>query len=212
MAFAAQRFTMACFCSGRTSASTSSMPSWRATAMAVVRLSPVSITIRMPSCAKTLQRSFGVVALMGSATAMTPAALPSMATNMAVATVAAAGRRRGASGAAMPSHACSRPGCRAPTLRPWMLPTTPLPVTDVEVPGDVGSRRAARRAPRRRWQDASGCSLARSTPAALRSRSPREARRPTTTVTAGACLRSGCRSCRRRACRPSPSVPGLRRS
>ena len=42
------RSTTALLCSGSTSASTSSMPSWRATASAVVRLSPVSITTRMP--------------------------------------------------------------------------------------------------------------------------------------------------------------------
>ena len=40
------RSTTALFCSGRTSAATSSMPSRRATASAVVRLSPVSITTR----------------------------------------------------------------------------------------------------------------------------------------------------------------------
>ena len=52
------------------------MPSRLATACAVVRLSPVSMTTRMPSAASASSAS-GVVALTGSAMAMTPASLPS---------------------------------------------------------------------------------------------------------------------------------------
>jgi hypothetical protein len=43
-----ERFTASAFWSGSTPAMTSSMPSLRATASAVVRLSPVSITMRSP--------------------------------------------------------------------------------------------------------------------------------------------------------------------
>ena len=50
------------------------MPRRLATASAVVRLSPVSMTTRMPSAASALSAS-GVVALTGSAMAMTPAEL-----------------------------------------------------------------------------------------------------------------------------------------
>ena len=60
------------------------MPSLRATASAVVRLSPVSMTMRMPS-ARSASSAAGVVALIGSATAITPAGLPSTARNSAVA-------------------------------------------------------------------------------------------------------------------------------
>ena len=44
-----RRLITAIFCSGSTSASTSVMPSRRATASAVARLSPVSMTIRSPA-------------------------------------------------------------------------------------------------------------------------------------------------------------------
>ena len=81
---ALQRSTTALFWSGRTSASTSSMPSRRATALAVVRLSPVSITTRMPSALSAASAS-GVEALIGSAMARTPAARPSTPTKIAVA-------------------------------------------------------------------------------------------------------------------------------
>ena len=60
------------------------MPSLRATACAVVRLSPVSITTRMPS-SRSACNAAGAVRLTGSAMAITPAAFPSIATKMAVA-------------------------------------------------------------------------------------------------------------------------------
>ena len=47
-----QTRTTSPFCAGRTSASTWSMPKVRATASAVVRLSPVSMTICTPSARK----------------------------------------------------------------------------------------------------------------------------------------------------------------
>ena len=53
-------------------------------AAAVVRLSPVSMTMRMPS-ARSASRAACVEALTGSAMAMTPAGLPSTPTKIAVA-------------------------------------------------------------------------------------------------------------------------------
>ena len=64
---ACRRLTTSLFCSGRTSAWTSSIPSLRATASAVVRLSPVSMTMRRPS-ARSASSAPGVVGLIGSAT------------------------------------------------------------------------------------------------------------------------------------------------
>ena len=59
--------------SGSTSASTPSMPRRRATASAVVRLSPVSMTIRGPRRAAP-RAPAGVVSLIGSATPISPPA------------------------------------------------------------------------------------------------------------------------------------------
>ena len=61
-----------------------SMPSWRATASAVVRSSPVSMTTWMPS-ARRLSSAAREVGLMKSATAMMLPALPFKPTNRAVA-------------------------------------------------------------------------------------------------------------------------------
>ena len=67
--------------SGSTSASTRSMPSRRATASAVTRLSPVSMTTSMPS-ARSASRASGVVSLTGSAMAMIPATWSSTPTKI----------------------------------------------------------------------------------------------------------------------------------
>ena len=74
---------------------------------AVVRLSPVSMTMRRPSRRSAASAS-GVVALIGSATPSRPAARPSTATNITVCAVAAA-----ALGAAV-SDSSSRRRCRDP--------------------------------------------------------------------------------------------------
>ena len=81
---ARSRSTTAALSCGRTSAWTSSMPSRRATASAVVRLSPVIITRRRPAAFRS-RMAPAVVALTGSAMPRTPAAAPSTATKMAVA-------------------------------------------------------------------------------------------------------------------------------
>ena len=103
---------------------TSSMPSWRATASAVVRLSPVSHDdVACRAAASARERRRVPSALIGSATAMRPASLPSMATNITVspsrpqlASASAVGaarcrRRAAASAAALPS-ATARPPTR----------------------------------------------------------------------------------------------------
>ena len=72
------RSTTAAFRLGRTSASTLSIPSYRATASAVVRLSPVSMTTRMLSSLRPA-KTLAVVALIRSAMAITPATRPLMA-------------------------------------------------------------------------------------------------------------------------------------
>ena len=69
--------TMRDLSSGSTSASTASMPSVRATASAVVRLSPVSMT-SFDALSAQASSDAGVVALIGSAIPNTPATLPSM--------------------------------------------------------------------------------------------------------------------------------------
>ena len=61
------------------------MPRRLATASAVVRLSPVSMTTRDAVGGAAPASAAGVVALTGSAMAMTPASLPSTARNIAVA-------------------------------------------------------------------------------------------------------------------------------
>ena len=71
------------FSSGNTSAITSSMPSFLATASAVARLSPVSMMIRRPSACSRRMAS-GVEARIGSATPSSPASLPSTAISMTV--------------------------------------------------------------------------------------------------------------------------------
>ena len=125
---------------------TSSMPSVRATASAVVRLSPVSMTIADAS-ARRRASAAAVVALIGSATATTPAGLPSTATNSAVAPSLPqrlglrgqrARRRRRA-----PSISAALPSA---TARPSTVPVTPLPVIDAKPRlGSSGSAALARR-------------------------------------------------------------------
>ena len=97
-------------------------------ACAVVRLSPVSMTMRMPS-ARRASSAACVDALIGSAMAMTPAALPSTPTKIAVAPSA-----RSSLGLAVERGRCRRPAlrgrsrCRATTRLPSTVPSAPLPV------------------------------------------------------------------------------------
>src|SRR5437879_648197 len=73
-----RRCTVLAFSSGRTSATTSVMPSCWATASAVRRLSPVSITSRRPS-AFSAATARALVSLTGSSIEIVPASLPSTA-------------------------------------------------------------------------------------------------------------------------------------
>ena len=188
------------------------MPSRRATACAVVRLSPVSMTTRMPSAASAASAS-GVVALTGSAMAMTPAALPSTADEDRGGAVAAQ---------ALGLSVERRWSSMLSSARNLALPSatrSPLDHADHALAGrriEAAHRRQARclrSAAASTIAAASGCSLARSTLAASRSTSSSSkpaapGRRPRPS----ACLRSACRSCRSPACRPSPSAPAPRRS
>src|SRR3954463_6337712 len=158
--------TTAPFWSGHTSASTSSMPSRRATACAVVRVSPVSMTTRTPSCPSSLSAA-DVVGLTGSAIAITAASLRSTARKMAVAPSA---RSRSASpsrsAVSIPSSWRNFALPRRPR-RPSTTPTAPLPVGESNSDtADIGSPRSRAEAT---IAAASGCSLACSTLAASRS-------------------------------------------
>ena len=135
------------------------MPSLAATACAVVRLSPVSMTMQTPS-ARRLASATGVVLLTGSATAMTPAGRPSTAMNKTVAL-----SRRSASARDSRSALGTPPSLRSvalptATARPSIVPVTPLPVTEANpltsfsaMPRFLAEVMIAA---------ASGCSLARS--------------------------------------------------
>ena len=144
------------------------MPRRRATACAVVRLSPVSMTMRMPSAASALSAA-GVVALIGSAMAMTPASLPSTADEDRGGAVARAGARLRASSAAvsMPSSARNL-ALPSATRLPSTVPIDALAGRRVEAraPAPASMLRSAAAAT---IAAASGCSLARSTLAASRS-------------------------------------------
>ena len=120
--------------SGSTPATTRSMPASRATASAVARASPVSITTSSP-----MRRSRAIasreVGRIGSATARTAASAPSTATKTAVA------RRAPRAPAAAPASGTGRdararrgaPGCRRATRCPSTTPRAPRPVTDSNV-------------------------------------------------------------------------------
>ena len=157
---------------GSTSATTSSMPELaRRPPRRSSRLSPVSMTTRMPS-ARSAASASGVGRLDRVGDAEEPApAVPSTATNMTVCAVARAARRRAPP--APPSRRRARPsarGCRPRRARPSTRPSTPLPVSDCEVGRRVESQRRARSAPAT-IAAASGCSLPRSRLAARRSSS-----------------------------------------
>ncbi len=135
----------------------------------VARLSPVNMTMRIPSCRRASSAAI-VVALMGSATAITPAGRSSTATNMTVAPWRRHGSARDSSSTlatptlATPTPAVPRPAKSAAlptaTRRAPTVPVTPLPVMDVKFVTACSARP-------RSWADArmaaaSGCSLDRS--------------------------------------------------
>ncbi len=151
--------------SGRTSASTSSMPSRAATARAVVRLSPVIITSRTPSPCSALTAS-GVEALIGSATPRIPASLPSTAAKI---TVVPSALSRSASLSRGPASTACSAMMRPPpstTRRPSTTPSTPLP--SGESNPEASERVRLRSLAARRIASARGCSEPRSRLAASR--------------------------------------------
>ena len=107
------------------------MPSLRATACAVVRLSPVSITMRMPSALSACSAA-AVVALIGSAIAITPAALPSTATKIAVAPSRRSSSARASSGAVAMFSSARNFALPSATRRRSTRPIAPLPVGELK--------------------------------------------------------------------------------
>ena len=186
------------------------MPRRLATASAVVRLSPVSMTTRMPSAASALSAS-GVVALTGSAMAMTPASLPSTARKIAV---APSWRRRSAScGERRGIDVEFGEEFRAAEREPLAL----------DHADDAFAGRRIEAAHRRQFDLALGRGrddrrgqrmLAAALDAGRKAQHLRlveagQRRRP---PRPSACLRSACRSCRPPACRSFPCARAPRRS
>ena len=187
------------------------MPSLRATAFAVVRLSPVSMMTLMPSAASAFSAS-GVDALTGSAMANSPASLPSTAMLI---TVAPSPRSRSASIVKRLTFRCrampESPNCRARSDLPSTLPVAPLPVGESNPSTSLELELALLRRPhdRVRQRMFAGPLDAGRQPQDLvlvEIRPPERSRSPS------ACPRSACPSCRPPACRSSPSAPALRRS
>ncbi len=165
------------------------MPSARATASAVVRLSPVSMTTRMPSAMSALSAS-GVVALTGSAMATRPASFPSIATKIAVAPFARCASASRSWAAVGMLNSLRNFALPMTTRRLSTMPMAPLPVGELKPL--TSARTILRSFAARTMAAASGCSLARSTLAAsakhfrlFESRQPGRWRRPR------ACPRSG---------------------
>ena len=159
------RLTSAALRSGRTSARTRPMPTWRAMAAAVRRLSPVIITTSRPS-ARRPARAATDSSLSVSATARTPAGLPSMATSSGV--LPSSESRLASTSRAPTSMPASRNRAGFPirTERPSTVVRTPLPVTESKWDGSLMTI-SRDRAPAT-TAAASGCSEERSADAARR--------------------------------------------
>ncbi len=149
--------------SGETSACTSSMPIRRATACAVIELSPVSMTILSPAlCSASI--ACGVDSFIGSATPSSPAELPSTATNI---TVCPSLRDRSASSASVWSKApiaCISLLLPTATCLPDTVARAPWPVTDSK--SSYAGKSSERSFAPATIALARGCSLATSTAAA----------------------------------------------
>ena len=141
---------------GRTSPWTSSMPSVRATALAVVTPSPVAMTIFKPAACRDAMAS-PVVALMGSDTAISPANAPSTARYMTLAPDARSASADDARLDASTPTSCIKAVLPIASEAPPTLPRTPMPVADSK-PSGVSSGSSRRRASAT-IASASGCSL-----------------------------------------------------
>ena len=181
-----------------------------ATASAVVRLSPVSITTRTPSW-RSAASAAGVVALTGSAMAMTPGEL-----------AVDRDEDRGRAVAPQPlGLGVERGGVDAQFGQERRIAERDPAALDRADHALAGRRvetlhareldLRARWRPRRWRRPADARSRARRWPRSAALRSRRSLARPRSRPP-WACLRSACRSCRRRACRPSPCARALRRS
>ena len=155
------------------------MPSFCATAIAVVRLSPVSMTMAMPS-AFSASSACAALSFTGSAMAMMPATLPSMATKIAVAPSPRSVSACGSSDCVAMSSSPRNRALPSTTRRRSTMPIAPLPT------GESKPRTAAssifRSAAASTTALPSGCSLPRSTLAASRSTSVSS--KPSATLTA----------------------------
>ena len=190
------------------------MPSCRATASAVVRLSPVSMTMRMPSALQRLRAPRGVVGLdrIGDGDDAGQPAVDRDEHRRSRRRARSSSASASSAPASTPSSSSSARVAErdARAARPCRV--TPLPVGESKLVG-LGQRRARARAAAATIAAASGCSLPRSTLAASRSSSASS--KPSARHDrddASACPRSACRSCRRPACRPSPGARAPRRS
>ncbi len=159
---ACRRRTTSAFCSGSTSATTSSRPRERATACAVTRLSPVSMITRSPSaCSRRI--ASGVLGLIGSATPSRPTASSPTTRNITVWPSARRASTRAASCPASTPSSWSRRGLPRATCLPATVPITPRPVSERKSVTSAGD--TPRSAAPARIAAASGCSLPRSRPA-----------------------------------------------
>ena len=151
-----RRSTSASLPCGVTSPNTSSMPSWRATERAVLRPSPVAMMTVSPARLNAASAA-GVVALIGSETAIRPINWRSAARNITLAPP-----RRSASACAFstikatPSSAIS---AVLPSARrcPATRPRTPIPLDDSNLSGFMSAR--PRLSASATIACASGCSL-----------------------------------------------------
>ena len=182
------------------------MPSCLATASAVVRLSPVSMMTRSPSCVQHLDR-LRRRRLDGSATPSSPAHLPSMATIITVWPCERSCCSRSSICCdvdALVRHQCGIANRDAPAVD---VPRTPLPVTDSKIASTCC--RSQCRAPLRPGRSPP--------PADARCRAPDpaaiaqqllgvDALQPVRSSPASASLPSACRSYPRPAYRPCRSV------
>ena len=153
------------------------------------------MTTRMPAaCSAAI--AAGVVALIGSAMAMTPAALPSMATKMAVApsrrSASACRVERAGIDAGLGHDARD---CRSRACAPRPMPVTPLPTGESKL-CDVGQREPALL--RRPHDGGRQRMLAAALQAGGQAQqlAPRRNPPPSGSPPRSACPRSACRSCR----------------
>jgi len=163
-----RRLTSAALCSGMTSATTRVMPTCRAMAAAVSRLSPVIMTTSIPRFCRAATAAADP-SLTVSATPRTPAARPPTATSIGVLPSPARRRRSMVSGAESIPAVDSRRALPTRTSRPATRARTPCPVMESNAVAS-GTLSPRSRAPAT-IAVASGCSEDASTAATRANRS-----------------------------------------